>query len=293
MIIACFGLEDHPYEARHVMVALSGAAAILFTGLLVKLFSGYSGGLLAMILMFLSPRFLGHAFNNPMDIPFALGNIFTLYHMILFLRKLPKDQSVRSAIWIAVGIGWANGIRIGGLLLIPYLFMFAGLYLLVQKWPWKFFSDGVVDICPPRNGCTGAISLAGYLLSLLTWPYALQDIINHPIKAFKVMTDIQVSIRVLYDGAIHWSDNLPWHYIPKNMINTIPTLILLGWLASLFTWIADRKRNMDSSISCSGSPFSFPLYSSFTGNLMFMEAGGTCCSSIPPWWHCRPWLLAV
>jgi hypothetical protein len=25
------------------------------------------------------------------------------------------------------------------------------------------------------------ISLAGYLLSLLTWPYALQDIVNHPI----------------------------------------------------------------------------------------------------------------
>ena len=78
VIIRLFGLQEHPYEARHVMVALSGAAAILFTGLLVKLFAGYSGGLLALILMFLSPRFLGHAFNNPMDIPFALGNIFTL-----------------------------------------------------------------------------------------------------------------------------------------------------------------------------------------------------------------------
>ncbi len=87
-----------------------------------------------------------------------------------------------------------------------------------------------------------AISLGGYFLSLLTWPYALQDIINHPIKAFKVMSDIQVSIRVLYDGTIQWSDNLPWHYIPKNMINTIPALILLGGLASLFTWYADRKK---------------------------------------------------
>ena len=119
--------------------------------------------------------------------------------------------------------------------------MFAGLYLLVHKWPWKFFSKEWWRFVLRGMGALLAISLAGYLLSLLTWPYALQDIINHPIKAFKVMTNIQVSIRVLYDGVIHWSDNLPWHYIPKNMINTIPTLILLGWLASLFTWIADRK----------------------------------------------------
>lgn len=239
LVIRFLGIES-PYEARHVMVALAGAAAILFTGLFVKLFSGYSGGLLAMILMFLSPRFLGHAFNNPMDIPFALGNIFTLYHMVRFLMKLPRI-SIRSAIWIAVGIGFTNGIRIGGLLLVPYLFLFAGLYLLIHKWPWKFFSAAWWRFALRGMGTLILISLGGYLLSLLTWPYALQDIINHPIQAFKVMSDIQVSIRVLYDGAIHWSDNLPWHYIPKNILNTVPALILLGWLASGFTWFKDRK----------------------------------------------------
>jgi tetratricopeptide (TPR) repeat protein len=240
LIIRIFSLEDHPYEARHVMIALSGAAAILVTGLLVKLFSGYAGGLLAMILMVLSPRFLGHTFNNPMDIPFALGNIFTLYHLILFLKKLPRIN-IPSAIWMAVGIGLANGIRIGGLLLIPYIFMFAGLYLLIHKWPWKFFSAGWWKFALRGMGTLLLISLAGYFLSLLTWPYALQDIINHPIKAFKVMSDIQVSIRVLYDGTIHWSDNLPWHYIPKNMIFTIPLMVLLGWLLSSITWFTDRK----------------------------------------------------
>jgi len=240
LIIRIFSLEDHPYEARHVMVALAGAAAILVCGLLVKLFSGYSGGILAMVLMFLSPRFLGHAFNNPMDIPFALGNIFTLYHLILFLKKLPRF-SISSAIWMAVGIGLANGIRIGGLLLIPYVFMFAGLYLLIHKWPWKFFSADWWKFALRGMGMLVLISLAGYILSLLTWPYALQDIINHPAKAFKVMADIQVSIRVLYDGTIHWSDILPWHYIPKNMIFTIPLMVLLGWLLSTITWFTDRK----------------------------------------------------
>ncbi len=241
LLIRLFNLEDHPYEARHVMVALAGAATILVTGLLVKLFAGYSGGWLALILMFFSPRFLGHAFNNPMDIPFALGNIFTLYHLILFLKKLPKIDR-RSAIWIAIGIGWSNGIRIGGLLLIPYLFMFSGLYLLLHKWPWKFFSSGWWRFAFKGLFTLVLISVAGYLISLLTWPYALQDIVNHPIQSFKIMTNIQVSIRVVYDGIIHWSDHLPWHYIPKNVLITVPVIILLGWLASLVTWHVDRKQ---------------------------------------------------
>ena len=240
LLIRLFNLEDNPYEARHVMVAVSGASAILVTGLLVKLFAGYSGGWLALILMFLSPRFLGHAFNNPMDVPFALGNIFTLYHIILFLKKLPRI-STRSAIWIAVGIGLSNGIRIGGLLLIPYLFVFAGLYMLVHKWPWKFFSLGWWQFAMKGLLTLILISTGGYLLSLLTWPYALQDIVNHPIQAFKMMTNIQVSIKVLYDGLIHWSDNLPWHYIPLNVLISVPVIILLGWLTSAFTWTFNRK----------------------------------------------------
>ena len=240
LMIRLFHLEENPYEARHVMIAIAGAAAILFTGLLVKLFAGYGGGWLALVLMFLSPRFLGHAFNNPMDIPFALGNIFTLYHLILFLKKLPRI-SVRSALWIAVGIGWTNGIRIGGLLLVPYLFMFSGLYLLLHKWPWKFFSVAWWRFALKGLTTLIVISISGYLLSVLTWPYALQDIINHPIQAFKVMTNIQVSIRVLYDGLIYWSDQLPWHYIPKNIWITVPVVILLGWLLSAFTWIMEKK----------------------------------------------------
>jgi tetratricopeptide (TPR) repeat protein len=240
LIIRLLHLEDHPYEARHVMVAIAGAAAILVTGLVVRLFGGYGAGWLALLLMFLSPRFLGHAYNNSMDVPFALGYIFTIYHTILFLRKLPRI-STRSAIWIAVGIGWTNGIRIGGLILIPYLFMFAGLYLLLHKWPWKFFSAGWWRFAFRGLLTLILISGAGYILSLLTWPYALQDIINHPIQSFKVMSNIQVSLRVLYDGVLQWSDRLPWNYIPKNILLTVPVLILLGWLASSFTWYFHRK----------------------------------------------------
>lgn len=243
LLIRLFNLEDTPFEARHFVVALFGAAAILVTGLLARLLGGYGAGLLAMILMFLSPRFLGHAFNNPLDIPFLLGNVFTLYHLVIFLKKLPKI-SILSAVWIALGIALTVGQRIGGLLLVPYIFMFSGLYLMLQKWPWKMFSSGWWIFALKGLLTLVLISLSGYLLSLLTWPYALQDIVNHPILSFKVMTNIQVSIKVLYDGMVHWSDKLPWHYIPQNILYTVPTIVLVGTLASLFTWFIQRREKM-------------------------------------------------
>jgi tetratricopeptide (TPR) repeat protein len=119
--------------------------------------------------------------------------------------------------------------------------LFAGLYLLLRKWPWKFFSAAWWGFALKGLLTLILISLGGYLLSLLTWPYALQDVINHPIQAFKVMTNIQVSIRVLYDGLILWSDHLPWHYIPQNIMITVPVIILLGCFASLYTLYAKRK----------------------------------------------------
>jgi len=241
LIIRLLDLEDNPYEARHVMVAITGAAAILVTALVVRLFGGYGAGWLALLLMFFSPRFLGHAYNNPLDVPFAFGYMFTIYHIILFLRKLPRI-SARSAIWIALGIGWTNGIRIGGLVLVPYLFMFAGLYLLLHRWPWKLLTAGWWRFALRGLLTLVAVSAGGYLLSILTWPYALQDFLNHPIQSFKVMSNIQVSLRVMYDGVVQWSDRLPWHYIPKNIFLTVPVLILLGWLASSFTWYFHRKQ---------------------------------------------------
>lgn len=127
--------------------------------------------------------------------------------------------------------------------------MFAGLYLLIRKWPWKFFTRQWWIFALKGMGILLLISVAGYFLSLLTWPYALENPATHslnliagPKKAFEVMSDIQVSIRVLYEGNVTWSDTLPGHYIPRNILLTVPALILVGLFVSPITWFLDRKK---------------------------------------------------
>jgi tetratricopeptide (TPR) repeat protein len=231
---------DKIYETRHVLNSLIGFLVVLFTGLLASSLAGYRAGLITMILIFFAPRFLGHSFNNSLDVPFALGYIFTIYYIIKFLKKLPRF-SYSSAFWICIGIAWTTSIRIGGLILIPYAFFFAGFYLLVNKWDFKLFSrDGYLLI---RNGLIllVIISVAAFFLGLVAWPYGLQKPFKNTLEAFKLMSNITVALRVLFNGEIFWSNKLPWYYYSMYILYTVPVLILIGFLTNFFVYRIYRR----------------------------------------------------
>lgn len=231
---------DNIYEVRHILNSITGFLTILFAGLLASLLAGYRAGVITMILFFFAPRFLGHSFNNSLDVPFALGYIFTIYQIIRFLKKLPRF-SWSIAFWICIGMAWTISIRIGGLILIPYAFMFAGLYLLINKWEFRLFSrEGYLMI---RKGLILLIiiSAASYILALLAWPFGLQKPIQNPLEAFRLMANITVAIRVLFNGEIFWSNKLPWYYYSMYILYTVPVLILIGFLTNVLVYRVYRK----------------------------------------------------
>ena len=226
---------DKIYESRHILNSISGFFIILFSGLLASLLAGYRAGFITMILIFFAPCFLGHSFNNSLDIPFALGYIFTIYQVIRFLKKLPRF-SYSAAFWIFIGIAWTISIRIGGLVLIPYTFLFAGLYLMVNKWEFKLFSrDGYLMI---RKGLILLIiiSLSAFFLGLVLWPYGLQKPFKNPFEALRLMSNITVAIRVLFNGEIFWSNRLPWYYYSMYIFYTVPVLILITFFTNLLVY---------------------------------------------------------
>ncbi|MGC9341773.1 MAG: hypothetical protein ACP5E3_03660, partial [Bacteroidales bacterium] len=239
VFVKTFNIEK-VYETRHVLNGITGALAIITAGLLVRYLAGSFAGFIAMLFMFFFPRFLGHAMNNPLDIPFALGYIFSIYQMIRFLRKLP-EFSIKHALLLALGIGFTTSIRIGGLILVPYLFMFSGLYLVFSRWPWKFMSGPYLKFAGKGLIYILLISFVAYFLSILPWPYALQDPINNPFKALGMMSNITVALRVMFEGKVIWSDSLPWYYVPRNMWVTIPAVIWLFFFVPAFLFFRKNK----------------------------------------------------
>lgn len=87
-----FGIEDIA-RTRHMCNAFLGWLIVLFGGLIAYRMGGWRAGVLAMLLLFFSPRLLGHSFNNPKDIPLAAGVIMSIYYIMMFFRQLTPLSS--------------------------------------------------------------------------------------------------------------------------------------------------------------------------------------------------------
>jgi len=233
VVIKLFNI-DKIFEARHAMNAIVGWIAILFCGLLAFRIANWRAALITFILMFFSPQFLGQSFNNPKDIPFAMTYIFTIYFIVRFIQQFPK-VTYKTTLYVALGIAMAISVRIGGLLLIAYLFLFLGIYFIYTSKIKSLFSSENIGRIKKLARYAIIISVIGYFSGLILWPYALEAPISNPMKALGFMSNFTASLRQIFEGVSIWSDKVPWYYTIKYIIITTPLVVLIGSIIYLFS----------------------------------------------------------
>ena len=226
-----FDVENY-IEMRHFFLAIISWLIILLTGLIVKKSFGYEGAILAIILLFISPRFIGHALNNNKDIPFALGFTLSIYGMTRFFSNLPKIK-VWDIVFMTLGIGIAISIRLAGILSIAFLGVFSAIYFIIQRPYFKPFQKQKLDILKKLAITVPLIAVAGYFIGIAYWPFMMED----PIKNIKVVMEATsshpVSLSQLFDGEIIMSNKIPSDYVLTYLTITYPIFILLGLILSL------------------------------------------------------------
>lgn len=253
-----FSIENE-YEWRHVINSLTGWLLILFCGLLAVRIKSWRAGLIAMFLVFISPRILGHSWNNPKDIPFAMSYIIGLYYILNYLRNITQIK-FKHVLLVAMAIGISIGIRIGGLLLFAYLGLFTGLYYLIISGSLiKAFSPENLKLLKPIFTSLAGIFVLGYIAGIILWPYALIDPIANPLESLNVMTSYGTSIRQLFEGEIVWSDFLPWYYISKYILITTPIVVWVGVLTFLGLYFKYQNRMELFWKFCVFFAFAFPI----------------------------------
>ncbi len=222
---------ENEYATRHFFNALVGFLCILFTALIVRLFSGWLPALIALLAMVCSPSFFGHCFNNPKDIPFAAGYIMALYYLIKLMRELP-DAKHQTKVMLAIAIGFAISIRAGGLLLIGYLGLFVGIVWLLKRNKKVSFFTSVKPYFIPFL----IVAIAGYCIGILMWPYALRQPLTGAVKALQEFEKFSyLTYYELFEGVRIF--NKPWYYEPKLIMLTAPIAVLGGFALSLiFGW---------------------------------------------------------
>jgi tetratricopeptide (TPR) repeat protein len=232
LIIKAFGIDNY-MTYRHLLCNLIAWLGIIFSALLAKKLGGWKAATITVILLLISPRFIGHSFNNLKDIPFASFSIMSIYYIIRFLEHLPKIK-ISSAIMLTISIFLTTSVRVGGLLMIAYFGLFATVYYIYKRQILKpvFLKTLLISL---------GICVVSYFLTVLVWPYALEGVFSNVFNAFLNMNKFEISIRQNFEGVAQWSDDLPWYYSCKYMLITIPIVVLVGFVLSLVFLYRNRK----------------------------------------------------
>lgn len=259
-----FGINDIA-KSRHIFNSLCGWLIVLFGGLIAWRLGGWKAGVITLLLLFLSPRLLGHSFNNPKDIPFAAGVVMSLYYMIVFFRQAPKPKWY-IMLMLALSIAFAISIRVGGLILFGYFGFFGLLWLikLVREHKAEVKANPKNKPQSPSKAIfrtilwAALVSIVGYFAGLLIWPYAWQAPIDNVKESYGAMSQFAIAIRQVFEGEMLWSDALPWYYTPKFILMTIPIAVIVGFL--LYPFFGGFKKEKRLETIMVYFTFLFPVF---------------------------------
>jgi tetratricopeptide (TPR) repeat protein len=209
------------YELRHFFNTFFGILLFLFAALIAREFGGWRAAFITFLLILFSPSIFGHIFNNPKDIPFATGYALGLLYLIRYFKELPSP-SLKTKVMLTLGIALSISIRPPGIILVAFF----GMVLLVH---WLFYLSkenkkrGVIKYALQFIG----VSITGYILGILLWPYGLQDPINNPLEALTTLSNFSsLTAYQIFEGVRQYIK--PWYYGPKLILLTTPIIAILG-----------------------------------------------------------------
>ena len=215
------GVFSFPADAHHFINAIFGWIAVVFAGLIAASIADVWAGILAMLLLFGCPAFLGQTMNNPKDIPFAALATATLYFMIR-LQKDPPHFSRENWRHLAVVAALALLVRVGALLfLYEFLLLLMGVHWLSGKWSARSALGHAKDwiVC----------LLTAIVIVTVFWPLAQEQPLFGPFKAFHYFSRFKdFDGPTLFMGEYVRPSALPWNYLPVYLLAQTPEFILAG-----------------------------------------------------------------
>lgn len=239
--------ETYKFEIRHFCIAL--AALLSLAGLMKysTLFRDTKVMVFSTFALIMLPRFYGHCFNNSKDIPFACGFVWAMFAIALLFHE--DKLSWRRAVFTGAAIGFTLSIRTGGFLLFFYLLIIACAYWMLRQNVSKEILQQILLFKTPVIWHGIIIITIAWVIMISVWPWAHMSPILNPIRSFTTFSDYYAVYPVLYEGKYMFSDQLPWHYLPKYLLITTPPILLVFFIIGLGKSIIEQKRDHKSKES--------------------------------------------
>jgi hypothetical protein len=242
-------LSGHPdTDVMHRLGAVIGVLGLLGTWRLGRELGGSVLGLLGLVFLTLTGVWWGHMFNNPKDLPFAVGYVWGLVALVRWQRHWPRP-TMASWVALAVALGAAASVRIGGVVLwILFVGACAASVVAQQRRePSWVATERLTRALAVRAGATLAVA---WVVMLMAWPWALQDPLRRPAMALLKMSRFDLHERtMLFDGQPLRTTEPRWdyllHYFGFKLPDFVVVLVVVGILLGLWAAWADRDRWSD------------------------------------------------
>ena len=215
LIERALGLQDsrHIYLTRHLLTHLFFIAGGFACAMLAYRMLGSRWiALLAMLLFLLHPRLYAHSFFNTKDIPFAALTLISLY---LAHRAFRKD-AIGAFMLCGVGVGLAIDLRPFALMLPPMIIAMCAL----DFWQASDWAERKRIIASAGVFLATALAVV-YIIHPHYWENPLRF-----IEGLRLLSQHPTIVANLFMGEIHWSDAVPWNYIPVWFAITAPPVAL-------------------------------------------------------------------
>jgi len=233
------------FETRRLVGAAVGLVGLFTVWRVARRVGGSKAGLLALVLLCISPLYYGHMYMNVKDAPFAVAMALLLLGLVRALEEYPKPTPATVAIF-AIGLGLSIGTRvIGG---ISALYVAASLVLVCGIEMRKMgarsaalrMGNFIVALIP-------GLVLA-YCVMALVWPWSVTAPLN-PFRATEYFSHFfEKPWKEMFDGVAILVPDMPRTYVPTLFALKEPEIVVLLTVAGTAgALIAAMRRDLPIS----------------------------------------------
>ncbi len=228
------------YETRHLLNGLIGVLGLIGCWKLGRTLGGPRAGFIGALFLILTPNYYGQMFNNPKDIPFAVGMVWSIYYIVRILPLLPRPKwSLLVKLGVAAGL--AMGVRVGGLLVFCYLGVLLGGWILWRAVELRSLRATSGEAWTALWRVVLPTVVVAYPVMLLFWPWAQISPIENPLRALAFFSHETFPYRTLFAGKYFPATDLPWAYLPTYIVLALPEIVLvLALVAPVIAYVLAR-----------------------------------------------------
>ena len=231
--------DQHPHLVsvawNFYTYCLAFVGVVFFYLLVQYLFKSKRLSLILTMLYFFTPRIFIDSMHNNKDIVFMALLVVMLY----FAVRLIREKQFRWAILFAIAGAFVCNIKVLGLFFVGITGLsYVGALTIKKYWSKQTF------LC----GLTAALMvlILYFVLTPAIWGDGHFALIEYIQYCFGNAVNFSADTAVMFEGTLYrHSDNpLPWYYLPKMIVVTLPIMVSILFVASSIVVVVDFVRSL-------------------------------------------------